>query len=403
VKTVALVLAAGEGKRMKSSTNKHFLPLLGKPLLLHTLQAFQDHPLIQEIVLVGSPDGVEKHRALVENAGLTKLLEVVPGGKTRQESCWLGLQCIETADLVAVHDGARPLVAEGVITRAIQAAAEHGAAIAAVPAKDTLKEVGEQKIILRTPDRNSLWQAQTPQVFRLELLRQAHQAALRDNFLGTDEAILVERLGVPVRVSEGDYHNLKITTSEDLITAEHFMSQRQVKPESQVQAGFGKPPSFRVGLGHDSHRFVDPDDPKPLVMGGVWIEGHRGLSGNSDSDVILHAIFNALSQAAGEHSLGYYADPLCLEQGITDSREYLKIAHGMAARLGYSIANVGVSVECRTPRLEDISEHIQENVASLLGVAPGQVGITVTSGEGLTAFGRGEGIQAWAVVSLVLE
>lgn len=404
MKTTALILAAGEGTRMKSPINKHFLTISGKPLILHTLQIFQMHPLIQEIILVGAPGGIEKYQKLVENAGLSKLLDIIPGGKTRQESCMLGVQRVEDTDLVAVHDGARPLVDESVITRTIRAAIEYGGAITAVHVKDTLKEVDSDGWILHTPDRKIIWQAQTPQVFPFNLLREAHQAALSDGFLGTDEASLVERLGYRVKIAEGDYRNIKVTTPEDLLIAKQVMSQRKKITDSNLidQPNPETHPLFRVGLGHDSHSFVE-EGIKPLILGGMLIEGHKGLSGNSDGDVILHAVFNALSQAVGEHSIGFYADPLCIEQGITDSREYLIIAYDMIKRAGYKIANVGISVECRTPRLEEISSMIKESIANILGILSNQVGITATTGEGLTAFGRGEGIQVWVVVSLILE
>jgi len=410
MKVTALVLAAGDGTRMKSAVNKHLLPLLGQPLLLHTLRAFQDHPLTHSIVLVVAPNTIDDYHQLVKRPEFMKLLEIVPGGRTRQESCWLGLQKVEDSDLVAVHDGARPLVSEELITRTIHAAAAHGAALAAVRTKDTLKEVGTDGFVIGTPNRNKFWQAQTPQVFHLSLLRQAHEEALRDGYLGTDEASLVERMGHPVRIVEGDYSNLKVTTPEDLIIAERIMAQHRTNIQANIGERQGnqkdhinvsKSPMWLVGLGHDSHRFVGEKDNKPLVLGGIIVEGHRGLAGNSDADVILHAVFNALSQAIGEHSIGYYADSICAEEGITDSREYIKIVLQMVRERGYFVSNVGISIECRQPRIDSLVTMMKCSIADLLELSQQQVGITATSGEGLTSFGRGEGIQALAVVSLV--
>lgn len=156
----------------------------------------------------------------------------------------------------------------------------------------------------------------------------------------------------------------------------------------------------RVGFGTDSHAF-DRTGSKPLILGGVRISDSGGLEANSDGDVILHALFNALSQACGGESLGYYADPLC-QKGIKDSREYMKIPMKMVREMGYRVQNVGIMVEARTPHLsmEDIAK-MKYSIASLTGVSEKDVGITITSGEGLTAFGRGEGMLAQAVVSLV--
>ena len=151
---------------------------------------------------------------------------------------------------------------------------------------------------------------------------------------------------------------------------------------------------IRVGLGQDSHAFEPEGSTKPLILGGVVFAGHPGLLANSDGDVVLHALFNALSQAIGKRSLGVYADPIC-QRGVADSREYLAVALDMVRQAGYTISNVGVSIEGRRPKIEPMSQTMKQNIARLLGVAGDQVGITATSGEGLTAFGRGEGIQVF--------
>jgi 2-C-methyl-D-erythritol 4-phosphate cytidylyltransferase/2-C-methyl-D-erythritol 2,4-cyclodiphosphate synthase len=393
-KNVALILAAGEGVRMKSSINKHLLPIMGKPLLQYTLQVFQDHPSIDSIVLVGS---LERFNPFLNMVKFDKLIGVVPGGVTRQESCWAGIQSIQNADLLIVHDGARPLVDATTIERVICAATKCGAAIAAVRTKDTLKEVGSTGVIIQTPNRDVLWQAQTPQVFKFDLLRQAHIVAIQDSFQGTDEASLVEHLGYPVTISEGDYRNLKVTTPEDFVIAEYLISERMGQNLNKQLV------NIRLGLGHDSHRFVNQENPKPLVLGGIEIARCRGLDANSDGDVILHAIFNALSQAIGEHSLGYYADPLYKEKGVTDSRVYLKIAEEMVIGQGYEISNIGITIECQVPRIEAVSEQMRKSIAHLLDINLNQIGITATSGDGLTSFGKGEGIQAWAIVNLQLR
>jgi 2-C-methyl-D-erythritol 2,4-cyclodiphosphate synthase len=157
---------------------------------------------------------------------------------------------------------------------------------------------------------------------------------------------------------------------------------------------------IRVGLGQDSHAFEPEGSRKPLILGGVVFPGHPGLLANSDGDVVLHALFNALSQAIGKRSLGVYADPIC-QRGGKDSRAYIAVALDMVRQAGYTISNVGVSIEARRPKIEPLAEQMKKSLAGLLGVADDQVGITATSGEGLTAFGRGEGIQVLVIVSLV--
>ena len=157
---------------------------------------------------------------------------------------------------------------------------------------------------------------------------------------------------------------------------------------------------IRVGFGHDSHPFEPEGTTKPLILGGVVFAGQPGLHANSDGDVVLHALFNALSQAIGKRSLGIYADPLC-QAGVTDSRAYLKVALDMLGEAGYTIGNVGISIEARRPRIEPMARAMKSSIASLLGVSADQVGITATSGEGLTSFGRGEGIQVFAIASVI--
>jgi len=155
---------------------------------------------------------------------------------------------------------------------------------------------------------------------------------------------------------------------------------------------------FKVGLGQDSHRF---EKGKPLVLGGVQIDYHSGPQGNSDGDVVLHALCNALASAVSHGSLGTYADKLCKEEGITDSKEYVKIALGFVEETGYKVGNVSIAIEGKEPRLEKHLSEMKEVIAKLVGVGVDAVGITVTSGEELTAFGRGEGVQVLAMVSLV--
>ena len=158
-------------------------------------------------------------------------------------------------------------------------------------------------------------------------------------------------------------------------------------------------PMFRVGLGQDSHRFSN-DAGRPLVLGGVIVPGARGLDGNSDADVVLHALCRALEQAIGDDAFSRYADDMS-RNGINDSREYVKVARANVARAGYAVNNVGLTIEALAPKIEPLRDAIKATVASLLGIAPGAVGVNASTGEDLTTFGRGEGIQAFAIVSLV--
>lgn len=212
-----VIVAAGKGSRMRTEESKQYLELNGKPILVHTLALFQRIGAVNTIVLVTGSNDVERCKAYVEQYGLTKVRHIIVGGKERQDSVYRGLQALEgSVEWVMVHDGVRPFAAEEHIMACWRKAMETNAAVLAVPVKDTIKVVDPAGTIQSTPDRRSLWAIQTPQAFRFSLLLQAYEQAEKDQFVGTDDAMLVERIGTPVQVVEADYYNIKITTPEDL-------------------------------------------------------------------------------------------------------------------------------------------------------------------------------------------
>ncbi|HSA58353.1 MAG TPA: 2-C-methyl-D-erythritol 4-phosphate cytidylyltransferase [bacterium] len=224
MKTFAIIPAAGLGKRF--GAKKQFLELAGTPVLVHTLRAFEETPSVQ-VVCVASPETeVEAVRSLATQFGLRKVLKVVPGGKERQDSVRLGFETAGVCDIVVVHDGVRPLVTPEIIQRTIDGAVECGGCIAALPVKETTKRTDPDGFVVDTVDRNGLWSVQTPQAFRHEIFRRAVEQSARDGFLGTDEAMLVERIGAKVKVVTGSPYNIKITTPEDLAIAEAFLKLR---------------------------------------------------------------------------------------------------------------------------------------------------------------------------------
>lgn len=221
----AVIVAGGAGSRFRSRTPKQFLSLLGKPLLAHTLARFETCDAICRVVLVLPREGFAEGRETMEPFVGAKPTEIVPGGPTRQASVKEGLSCLDFRpdSLVAVHDGARPLVDGGLITRVVEEASEHGGAIAAIPVVETLKRVSEEMMVERTVDRTRYYRAQTPQCFRYEILQDAFDSAGRDGVVGTDEAALVERLGVTIRVVAGSERNIKVTAPEDMAQAEYYL------------------------------------------------------------------------------------------------------------------------------------------------------------------------------------
>jgi len=226
MKADAIVVSAGKGQRFAEGRKKQFLALAGKPILAHTLDKFETCPLIRSICLVVALEDMDYClKEIVEEYRFHKISQIVPGGKQRQESVKNGIEALPgDTEIVAIHDGVRPLVTREIIEESIHAAARFQAVVIAIPVKDTIKQVDPKGIVLKTLDRETLWQVQTPQTFQAKVIREAFHRAMEDGFLGTDDASLVERLGVEVHVLPGSYTNIKITTPDDLALAEVFLN-----------------------------------------------------------------------------------------------------------------------------------------------------------------------------------
>ena len=288
--TVAIIPAGGLGRRFGPGQAKQFVTLVGWPVLAHTLSRFDQTTAVDRIILV-VPRGQVKEvdREIVEAYGFSKVSRVVVGGESRQDSVAAGFMALEDeVDLVVIHDAVRPLVRCRTIEAVVDAARETGAAIAAVPVTDTLKRV-ENGVIQGGIDRRLVWQAQTPQAFRRDIYGEALARARADNYVGTDDAALVERLGYPVQVVQGGLENIKITMPEDLVLAETMMT-------------YGcKEKGMRIGMGFDLHRLTPG---RKLVLGGLEIPFDRGLEGHSDADALIHALIDAMFGAAGLGDIG---------------------------------------------------------------------------------------------------
>ncbi len=223
----AVIVAAGKGERMATLLPKPFLPVAGVPLLIHTLRSLARSALITRMIVVVAPEREAFCRDLLDSYGPFGMpLRLVQGGPERQDSVRLGLAALDPdCEIVVIHDAARPLITAEIIDRSVTAAAETGGALVAVPARDTLKRVGRDGVVVETVPRQELWLAQTPQTFQVPLIREAHARALTEGVLATDDAALVERLGGKIQVVLGNARNFKITTPEDLRLAEVLLQQ----------------------------------------------------------------------------------------------------------------------------------------------------------------------------------
>ena len=377
----AIIAAAGQGKRMNSKVNKILLLLNDKPIIYYSIKPFEDSPLIDKILVIANKDDIADLDAVIKTNKFDKV-RIIEGGEKRQDSVYNGIKLLDNAkedDIVIIHNGANPFVSTSLIEEVIKTAKDVGACAVGIKAKDTIKEADDENFVLKTLDRGRLWQMQTPQAAQYKLIVRAFVRAYNDNYYGTDDAELIEKLGEKVKMIECSEENFKITMPLDLENARLLIN------------------ADRVGIGQDSHKFSE--QPKQLVLGGVVIPDENGLEANSDGDVVLHSLFNALSQSVGGKSLGFYADPLC-RQGIKNSAVYLKIALEMIKEKGFGINNIGVMIEAKKPRFGEYEDQVKEKIASLCCIEKDQVGLTSTSGEELTPFGKGEAIQVFSIVSL---
>jgi len=227
MKVIALIPAAGAGIRMGGNIPKQFLKLKGKPIIAHTLSRLEECEGINEVVLVLPGDEVKYcQKDIIDHYGFQKIKKIVPGGEKRQDSVYLGLETMPACDIVLVHDGVRPFVTASLLEETIIQADNYDACIVGVPAKDTIKTVSSRLEVIKTLKRKMVWIIQTPQTFRYDILKKAYQQAYQDGFYGTDDASLVERLGVRIKVIEGSYRNIKITTPEDLTMAKNILPSR---------------------------------------------------------------------------------------------------------------------------------------------------------------------------------
>ena len=289
---------------------------------------------------------------------------------------------------MAIHDGARPLVTADVIARTLESAQKFGSGVAAVALKDTVKRVDEDSVVVDTPPRDKLRAVQTPQTFEAGLIRKAHAAyALGER--ATDDAVLAERMGIAVHLTEGDVENIKLTTPEDMLLARQVILKREGQKEEK--------PMMRIGHGYDVHRLVEN---RKLILCGVEIPYALGLLGHSDADVALHALMDALLGAAALGDIGrHFPDTDPAYKGA-DSGKLLDHVVALLEEKGYTVGNVDVTIICQRPKLKDYIEQMRENVARHLKVDIDCVNIKATTTEKLGFEGEGLGISSHAVACI---
>jgi len=385
----AILAAGGRGTRLGAATPKQLLIVGDRPILQRSFETLDAHDGIDEIVVALPAEIVASPPAFLGSS--RKPVRIVDGGPRRQDSVARAFaRTAPHADVIVIHDAARPFATADLFSRVIAAAAQGGAAIAALQAQDTVKQAATAEgvhVVARTIPRDSIYLAQTPQAFTRRVLA---AAILQANALtATDEAALAEQAGHPVRLVDGEAANIKITTEHDLRV-------------SEALAGTGRSvdtsPTMRVGTGYDLHR-LEPG--RRLIIGGVEIPHDMGLIGHSDADVLCHAITDAILGASAQGDIGrHFPDTDPAFKGA-DSIDLLKRAAAIVRAAGFSIVNVDAVVIAERPKLSTYIDEIRRKIAETLGVDLSAVGVKGKTNEKVGALGRNEAIAVHAVAMLV--
>jgi len=374
MRSAAILVAAGTGTRFGADTPKQFLVLAGKPVIRHAAEALAGAAALLQPV----GDSAPIESAL---AGLAHL-PVIPGGATRQDSVRAGLEALEphAPDVVLVHDAARPVIPDGTIPALLAALDSAEGAIPAAPVADTLKRVLSGRIVETVP-RDGLFRAQTPQAFRFSALLAAHRAG----FTGaTDDASLLESAGRAVAIVPGAEDNIKLTYPEDLARLERVMAAHLFP---------------RTGIGFDVHALQAN---RPLYLCGVRVPHDKGLAGHSDADVGIHALCDAIYGALAEGDIGRHFPPSEAAWKDADSARFLAHAAERIAARGGRLLNADVTLICERPKISPHAAAMIARLADILGADTGRISVKATTTERLGFTGRGEGIAAQAVVTILL-
>jgi len=392
VSVTALIVAAGRGVRAAGTDGrpKQYSPIGGVPMIAKTIAAFAAHPRVDDILVVIHPDDEALYRAASEPYA-ERLRKAVAGGARRQDSVRAGLEALASAapTSVLIHDAARPFVPAELIDRVIAGLETHQGALPALPVTDSLKRA-EHGRITGTVARASLWQAQTPQGFAFDAILAAHRAAAKEpgrDF--TDDCGVAEWFGLEVALVEGAESNRKLTTEEDLRTANELLQKKG-------ERGTG---TIRVASGYDVHAFGPGD---AVTLCGVSIPHAKTLIGHSDADVGLHALTDALLGTIADGDIGVHFPPSDARWRGASSELFLKHAASRIEQRGGRIVHVDLTLLCEAPRIGPYRDRMRGRIAAILGIDASQVSIKATTNEGLGFIGRSEGIAAMATATVSL-
>ncbi|MCC7127170.1 MAG: 2-C-methyl-D-erythritol 4-phosphate cytidylyltransferase [Acidobacteria bacterium] len=387
-----LIAAGGRGARLGAEQPKQFLEIGGRSILERSVRAFADHPRVAEVI-VALPAETRARVAATWHSADWRLVSCVDGGARRQDSVARALAAARPdAEVILIHDAARPFVSARVIDAAIDAGATHGAAVVAVPVRDTVKRAGGNRgaagrPITETLPREDVFLAQTPQAFRRDVLERAVTYGRTHDLNVTDEAMLVEQAGTAVYLVEGEPTNVKITTADDLAWA-----RRHAGEEGTAAL------TLRMGTGYDLHRLVEG---RPLILGGVTIPFEKGLAGHSDADIVCHAVTDAILGAAAAGDIGRLFPDTDPQWKDADSIVLLRAAVAHLHGTGYRVGNVDVTVIAQRPKLLPYIDAMRQNLAGALDVPVSAVSVKGKTNETVDSMGRGESMACHAVATVI--
>jgi 2-C-methyl-D-erythritol 4-phosphate cytidylyltransferase / 2-C-methyl-D-erythritol 2,4-cyclodiphosphate synthase len=381
----AIVVAAGRGLRAGGPIAKQYRTIAGEPVVRLSLSLFAHHPEISRVQPVIHSDDCDLFARAA--AGLAAAPPVL-GGTTRQASVRAGLAALadHPPEIVLIHDAARPFASPALVSRAIAAGRESGAAIPAIPVVDTVKSVGAGGEVTGTLERNALRTVQTPQAFAYAQIVDAHrQAAAQGREHFTDDAALAEWAGMRVTVFDGEQGNVKLTLPSDF---ERAQSERSTSLSD-----------IRSATGFDVHAFAEGDH---VTLGGVRIPHDHGLTGHSDADVALHALTDAVLGTLAEGDIGEHFPPSDSRWRGASSDQFLAFATERVRARGGRITGLDLTLLCEAPRIGPYRDAMRARIAAIAGIAPARVAVKATTMEGLGFIGRREGIAALATATVRL-
>ncbi len=386
--TVALIVAAGRGSRAGGEIPKQYREIGGSPVLRRSIDAFLRHPAIDRVVAVIAPGDSRYDHVAPHND--SRLLDPIHGGESRQDSVRMGLEALSARKpgRVLIHDAARPFVSSAIIDRVIAALDAAPGAIPASPVSATLKSA-DHGIVTGTVPREGLFAAETPQGFDFQMILAAHEQALAEGHICTDDASVAEWAGIPVAIVAGEAANVKLTTAEDIAMADH-------RNMAEVALALG---DIRVGMGFDVHAFGPGNE---VMLGGIAIPHNRGVVGHSDGDVVLHALTDAVLGAIAEGDIGKHFPPSDPQWKGASSDRFLRFAVDRVAARGGLVANLDATIVTEGPRISEHRDAMRAQIAEICGIDIGRVAIKATTNENLGFIGRSEGLAAYASATIRL-